>query len=88
MNVMLRCKLSLSKKIRKVVEEGATLTLVSSEIVGGNGMANLSLYVKDDVDVSGLVDMGETSLIITPMSVGDNMPQNVDSSVASIFTST
>jgi hypothetical protein len=81
----LKCKISLSKKIRSVLKNGGSLVLTADSINSGKGEATLVLKdrLNQDKDIEQLIGE-ETSIIIKPTKVVEHPLNN---SVTSIFSS-
>jgi len=88
MNITLNCKISLSKKLRALLGKGGTLLLQTSELNDGKGDGRLSLISDSGLDITKLTDdlKTETSIMLTPVDVADNVPNAKSSMHASIFT--
>ena len=91
MNNTLTCKVSLSKKLRALVDNGASLVLTVNDINRGLGNGTLSLTSDGEiVDIASVLEglkFQETSIMITPISIQDTeVPTG--RSVASIFSTT
>lgn len=82
MNLTVACKISLSKKLRKVVGDSCQLTLVADSIDKGTGGATLLLSSENDIEFD--IEMGETSIQLTPESMKEEIPQS--SSVGALFS--
>jgi hypothetical protein len=88
MNITIKCKVSLSKKLRKLVGKDGRITLVTSDLSGGIGEGKLMLY-SDDSNFNGEVsiDKAETSIMITPEAIEEAMPSPSVNGVGSLFSS-
>lgn len=86
MNISINCKLSLSKKLRAILGKEATLTLVSQDIVDGKGTAIISLDSEDISDQINISEIGETSIMLTPVEMADESPNNESLAHSSIFS--
>lgn len=86
MNISINCKLSLSKKLRAILGKEATLTLVSQDIVDGKGTAIISLDSEDISDQINISEIGETSIMLTPVEMADESPNNESITHSSIFS--
>ena len=87
MNISINCKVSLSKKLRAILGKEATLTLVSQDIVDGKGTAIISIDsegVSDSINVS---EIGETSIMLTPVEMAYESPNSESQTHSSIFSS-
>ena len=78
MNVSLNCKISLSKKLRLLLGKEGTITLTTSILIDGKGMGKLSLMSEEDNDKCFQLDTTETSIMITPTDVSDEIPSSSD----------
>jgi len=87
MSLSLRCKVSLSKKLRAIVGENATVILMADSLEGGKGEGQLSITSSsmDEYDTLPAELNSETSISITPISITDDMPR--DAGVSTIFSS-
>ncbi len=87
MNITLNCKISLSKKLRALLGKGGTLVLQTSELSDGKGVGRLSLVSDSGLEITELTDdlKTETSIMLTPVDVADNVPDAKSSIHASIF---
>jgi hypothetical protein len=83
MNIAVLCKVSLSKKIRALMKDGELLLNVS--IVNGTGEGKLVLTSDEIKD--GILEVGETSIMITPFGEEDVAVDYEDRGVAEIFSS-
>jgi len=81
MQVALKCKISLSKKMRNVLQNGGSIVLTSDSISSGKGEGVLVLTDNGntELNVSDLMSK-ETSIMITPVEVS-----NGDSRVSNIY---
>jgi hypothetical protein len=80
MQVALKCKISLSKKMRNVLQNGGSIVLTSDSIASGKGEGVLVLSDNGnaELDVSDLMSK-ETSIMITPIEVstGESRVTNI-----------
>jgi len=82
MNLSINCKISLSKKLRSLVNgKECNIILTSTDLIDGKGEGRLSITTEGDF--APQFDTNETSIMITPMSVSDEVP--VSHAVGSIF---
>jgi len=89
MDVTLNCKISLSKKLRKVLgTEGGTLTLATSDLINGKGYCRLSLSSDLPKEFVGIPEelIDETSIQITAVEIMDEVPNNSTVAQGTIFT--
>jgi hypothetical protein len=86
MNISINCKVSLSKKLRAILGKEATLTLVSQDIVDGKGTAILSLDSENTTEQIDVTGIGETSIMLTPMEIAYESPNNESLMHSSIFS--
>lgn len=83
MSLSINCQISLSKKLRNLIEgKECTINLSSSELVDGKGLGRLSIVTESEI--SNQIDMTETNISIIPIDVADEMPES--HAVGSIFT--
>jgi hypothetical protein len=79
----LKCKISLSKKIRSILRNGGSIVLASDSINGGKGEG--TLVIKDrmnkELEIEELFGQ-ETSIIITPI---EEIETPLNSTVSNIF---
>lgn len=85
MNISLNCKLSLSKKLRALIDKEASLTLVSQDIVDGKGTAILTLN-SDNIPNQFDSKIGETSIMLTPVEITEESPNAQSPVHASLFS--
>jgi hypothetical protein len=83
MNISINCKISLSKKLRSLLGKEGTITLTTSNLVDGKGLGKLSLTSEENT--SSQFDTTETSIMITPIDVSDEIPSYSDTQ-SSIFS--
>ena len=90
MSIAINCKISLSKKLRAFIDSGGALSLIVPRVVDGKGVGHLTLSSENTQDETfqKILDVGETSIIITPTEVAPEMPGNIGQSTANLFTST
>jgi len=88
MNITIKCKISLSKKLRKLVGKDGKITLVSSDLSNGCGDGRLMLYSNDE-NFNGEVsiDKAETSIMITPEDIEEAVPSSSGAGVGNLFSS-
>jgi hypothetical protein len=86
MNVSINCKISLSKKLRAILESDATITVVSQDIKDGKGTAILSLNSENIKDFK-IEDLGETAIMLAPVEFAIESPNESSPVHSSIFTS-
>lgn len=79
------CKVSLSKKLRALLK-GGTITLTSN-IEDGKGNGQLLLTSNDMVENIDIKEIGETSIMLTPLEIIDEVPNNGTRMVSNIFAS-
>lgn len=84
MNITLKCNVSLSKKLRSLLGNDGSITLVVQDIVNGKGHGLLTL---DSEKCSSQFDTTETAIMITPVALSDESPNSESLSHASIFSS-
>ena len=88
MNISLNCKISLSKKLRALLKNGGTITLTTSDLVDGKGDGKLSIFSEGDLTTfSELPEelKSETSIMLTPIEIADEVPSANTKMHASIF---
>jgi len=85
MNITLNCKVSLSKKLRSLVGNSGNLVLTVENLVEGRGRGRISLSSDENVDVGAALEIGETSIMITPTDITEGIPSN-NHPVATIFS--
>ena len=80
MQITLKCKISLSKKMRSLLQNGGSIVLTADSINSGKGDGLLVLTDNNrgNVDISDLIG-NETSVMITPIeeSRGENPVTNI-----------
>lgn len=86
MDITIKCQLSLSKKLRALIQEGETrVTLVSQSITDGRGEASLTISSDKSINKNLGDFLGkETSIILVPMELVDVSVNN--DTVSSIFS--
>lgn len=87
MSLTLNCEISLSKKLRKLLGEHGTVTLTTGDLVNGRGEGRLSLdseYLKGMSQFDASLLGNETSITLTPVSAGEEMPTG--SATAALFS--
>lgn len=86
MDITIKCQLSLSKKLRALIQEGETrITLVAPTITDGRGEANMVISSDKPLNKNLTDFLGrETSIILVPMELVDVTVDN--STVGTIFT--
>ena len=86
MDITLQCDISLSKKLRHVVGEGARVSLLIDYIHEGTGGGRLLISTEDEKagNANELLNK-ETSIMLTPRELLDEVP-GFTPAVASIFT--
>ena len=87
MDLTINCKISLSKRLRSLLGKEGTVTLVTSSLIDGKGMGKLSLS-NEGADISGAFNpeaMPETAIMIEPVDMVDEVPNNDTQVHASIF---
>lgn len=85
MDITIKCQLSLSKKLRALIQEGETrVSLVASSITDGRGEA--TLRISSDKKINTVSDFigKETSIMLVPLEM-QNVSVNNDA-VSSIFS--
>lgn len=91
MDITLKCKVSLSKKLRVLMGKSGNLLLNISAITEGRGEGILSISGEETKEILELNDdlKNETSIMLTPVEViTNNIPNTGSLMHASIFTST
>jgi len=83
MSISIKCKLSLSKKLRAIIEKDSSLTLISNDIKDGKGIGTLII---DSVANINIDDIGETSIMLTPSEISDEIIDNESLVHSSIFS--
>ena len=80
MQIALKCKISLSKKLRNLLQNGGSVVLTADSINSGKGEGILVLADQNssNVNIDDLLEK-ETSIMITPIEVakGDNPVSNI-----------
>lgn len=87
-SISINCSVSLSKKLRALLkkEEACSLILVA-DIKDGKGLGKLSFDSEVFTDVpNDILDLGETSIQITPSTLADETPTSDSVSQAAIFS--
>jgi hypothetical protein len=83
-NISVNCKVSLSKKLRALIGNEGSVTLIIQNIVDGKGIGILSL-ASDKLNEQ--IAIGEeTSIMITPIEIASESPNFETLTHASIFT--
>jgi len=83
MNLSINCKISLSKKLRSLVDgKECSIVLTTTDLINGKGEGRLSIVTEGDF--APQIDTNETSIMITPISVSDEVP--ISHAVGSIFS--
>jgi len=83
MHVNIKCKVSLSKKLRKILES-SNVTLTTDSLINGVGMGNLSLSADESKFDESLLNTA-TSIEITPIEITEGIPDPTINRVGSIF---
>lgn len=83
MNLSFRCKVSLSKKLRSLIDGEGSITLMASSLSGGTGEGVMTLHSEGPMASNDLT--GETSIQVEPIELIEEIPDG--SPVASIFSS-
>ena len=88
MNIVINCKVSLSKKLRLLIGEKGKVTLIAPDLDGGKGDGKLVIY-SDDSNFGDeiTIDKTETAIMLIPQEIEEAMPSSDDSGVSSIFSS-
>jgi hypothetical protein len=83
MQIALKCKISLSKKMRTLLQNGGSIVLTSNSINSGKGDGTLVISDNGnkELDVSDLINK-ETSIMITPVEVSQGVG---NASVSNIY---
>jgi hypothetical protein len=86
MDITIKCQLSLSKKLRALIQEGEVrVTMVAPSITDGRGEANLVISSDKAMNKSLPDFLGkETSIILVPIDISDVTVEH--ESVGTIFT--
>ena len=85
MNLSINCKVSLSKKLRSLVEgNDCTIVLTTDNLENGKGNGRIS--ITSDGDFASQFDTNETSIMITPIEISSEVPEAL--AVGSIFSNT
>jgi hypothetical protein len=76
MKTTLKCKISLSKKMRNLLQDGGSVVLTADSINSGKGEGYLTISDNGakDLDLNEIMSK-ETSIMITPVEVSTNDPQ-------------
>lgn len=83
MNITLQCDISLSKKLRQLVGNGAKVSLLLDNVQEGRGVGRLLLVTESESDIKSILDK-ETSIMMTPREIVEEVPQGV--AVSNIFS--
>jgi len=88
MDLTIGCRISLSKKLRKVLGKGGTLSLNTEELEDGKGYARLSLSSDLREQYTGIPKelIDETSIQITGFEILDEIPNNETIPQGAIFS--
>ena len=87
-SISISCNVSLSKKLRKILDNGkGRISLTVSDIKNGKGVGYLSLS-NEEIDISSdaILGLGETSIMVTPISMSQELPGNMECSAATLFS--
>lgn len=83
MNLSINCEVSLSKKLRSLVEgNDCTIVLTTDSLVNGKGNGRIS--ITSDGDFASQFDTSETSIMITPIEINSEVPEAL--AVGAIFS--
>lgn len=85
MDITIKCQLSLSKKLRSLIQEGeARIALVAPNITDGRGEANLVISSDKKINTNVEFIGKETSIMLVPVEMADVTIE--DSTVGTLFT--
>jgi len=84
MQIALKCKISLSKKMRNILQNGGSIVLTADSINSGKGEGTLILsdHSNNQINADDLMSK-ETSIMITPTSIDQG---GMNASVSHIFS--
>jgi len=93
MKISLDCNISLSKKLRSIIGENGSVTLMANGLNEGKGFCKLILQSDNMKNIEqGKMPkelQGETSIMITPISLTEaNPPNNSSEFIGTIFSTT
>lgn len=89
MEIVIDCKVKLSKKLRGILNESADkLSLVVSDLKDGIGKGKLFLSFDGSLESLEMTaeDLGETSIIIDPIDISEEYPREGGGVVGNIFS--
>jgi len=85
-SITINCKISLSKKLRAMLK-GPTSFALSGVIDSGRGEGQLTFTSESIDDQINVMEIGQTSIELTPTGIGDEVPGARDSMVGNLFSS-
>ena len=86
-NTTIRCKISLSKKIRALLKDNDVGSIVlTADVENGKGFGVLSITGAIDETCSDISEVGETSIQVTPIDYSDETPNNESIPQGTIFS--
>ena len=93
MKISLDCNLSLSKKLRAVIGNSGSITLMANDLNEGKGFCKLILQsdTMNNIEQGKMPTelQGETSIMVTPISLTEaNPPNNSSEYIGTIFSTT
>ena len=77
MGVSIKCKVSLSKKLRSILKDSRRFSIIVSELDGGKGEGLLSLSSDEGASISeeDILQIGETSIMVTPHGFSNDLDE-------------
>ena len=88
MSISIHCTVSLSKKLRGILEDVSQVSLIISDLKNGRGEGVLSLSAEGgiSIDEDVIKKIGETSIMVTPTYVSEEVPGAEYGPVGAIFS--
>jgi len=88
MSISIHCTVSLSKKLRGILEDVSQVSLIISDLKNGRGEGVLSLSAEGgiSIDEDTIKKIGETSIMVTPTYVSEEVPGAEYGTVGAIFS--
>jgi len=88
MSISIHCTVSLSKKLRGILEDVSRVSLIISDLKNGRGEGVLSLSAEGgiSIDEDTIKKIGETSIMVTPTYVSEEVPGAEYGPVGAIFS--
>jgi len=70
MNISVKCNVSLSDKLKKLLTDGK-ISLILGEVKDGKGIGTLNIDCDSEINEDDLLSLGETFVILTPTETSD-----------------